>query len=44
VITIAAFSSNNQSPIVNVLMMVGIGALFVSAVTMFLNTECFISH
>jgi len=43
-ITLLAYPSYNLSPIANVLMMVGIGALFVGAVTMFLNTERFISQ
>ncbi len=44
VITLVAYPSYNVSPIANVLLMVGIGALFVGAVTMFLNTERFISQ
>jgi hypothetical protein len=44
VITLLAYPSYNLSPIANVLLMVGIGALFVGAVTMFLNTERFISQ
>ena len=44
IITLVAYPSYNLSPIANVLMMVGIGALFVGAVTMFLNTERFISQ
>jgi hypothetical protein len=44
VITLVAYPSYNLSPIANVLLMVGIGALFVGAVTMFLNTERFISQ
>jgi uncharacterized protein YjeT (DUF2065 family) len=44
IITLVAYPSYNLSPIANVLMMVGIGALFVGAVTMFLNTERFINQ
>ncbi len=44
VITLVAYPSYNLSPNANVLMMVGIGALFVGAVTMFLNTERFINQ
>ena len=44
VITLVAYPSYNLSPIANVLLMVGIGALFVGAVTMFLNTERFINQ
>ncbi len=44
VICIAAYQSYTLSPIAGVLMMVGIGALFVGAVTMFLNTERFVSQ
>ena len=44
VITLVAFPSYNVSPSASVLMMVGIGALFVGAVTVFLNTERFISQ
>jgi hypothetical protein len=44
IITLIAYPSYNLSPIANVLMMVGIGALFVGAVTMFLNTERFINE
>ncbi len=44
VITLVAYRSYNVSPSASVLMMVGIGALFVGAVTMFLNTERFISQ
>jgi hypothetical protein len=44
VITLLAYPSYNLSPIANVLLMVGIGALFVGAVTVFLNTERFISQ
>ena len=43
-ITLLAYYSYNVSPIANVLLMVGIGALFVGAVTVFLNTERFISQ
>jgi hypothetical protein len=43
-ITLLAYLSYNLSPTANVLLMVGIGALFVGAVTMFLNTERFISQ
>jgi hypothetical protein len=43
-ITLLAYPSYNLSPIANVLLMVGIGALFVGAVTVFLNTERFISQ
>ena len=43
-VTLIAYPSYNLSPIANVLMMVGIGALFVGAVTMFLNTERFINE
>ncbi len=43
-ITLVAYPSYNVSPIANVLLMVGIGALFVGAVTMFLNTERFINQ
>jgi hypothetical protein len=44
VITLVAYPSYNGSPSASVLMMVGIGALFVGAVTVFLNTERFISQ
>ena len=44
VITLVAYPSYNVSPSASVLMMVGIGALFVGAVTVFLNTERFISQ
>lgn len=44
IITIIAYPSYNLSSNANVLMMVGIGALFVGAVTMFLNTETFINQ
>ena len=44
IVTLVAYPSYNLSPIANVLMMVGIGALFVGAVTMFLNTERFINQ
>jgi hypothetical protein len=44
VITLVAYPSYNVSPGASVLMMVGIGALFVGAVTVFLNTERFISQ
>lgn len=44
VITLVAYPSYNLSPIASVLMMVGIGAIFVGAVTMFLNTERFINQ
>lgn len=44
IITLVAYPSYNVSPSANVLMMVGIGALFVGAVTMFLNTERFINQ
>ena len=44
VITLVAYPAYNVSPIANVLLMVGIGALFVGAVTMFLNTERFINQ
>jgi len=44
VITLLAYRSYSLSPIANVLLMVGIGALFVGAVTVFLNTERFISQ
>jgi hypothetical protein len=43
-ITLVAYPAYNLSPIANVLLMVGIGALFVGAVTMFLNTERFINQ
>lgn len=44
VITLVAYPSYNGSPSASVLMMVGVGALFVGAVTVFLNTERFISQ
>jgi|GEM_PF-394244 hypothetical protein len=44
VITLVAYPSYNGSPGASALMMVGIGALFVGAVTVFLNTERFISQ
>ena len=44
VITLVAYPSYNLSPIANVLLMVGIGALFIGAVTIFLNTERFINQ
>ena len=44
VITLVSYPSYNVSPSASVLMMVGIGALFVGAVTVFLNTERFISQ
>jgi hypothetical protein len=44
VVTVIAYPSYNLSSNANVLMMVGIGALFVGAVTMFLNTETFINQ
>ena len=44
IVTIIAYPSYNISSNANVLMMVGIGALFVGAVTMFLNTETFMSQ
>ena len=44
IVTIIAYPSYNISSNANVLMMVGIGALFVGAVTMFLNTETFINQ
>jgi hypothetical protein len=44
VITLVAYPSYNVSPSASVLMMVGVGALFVGAVTVFLNTERFISQ
>ena len=44
VITIVAYPSYNVSPSASVLLMVGVGALFVGAVTVFLNTERFISQ
>jgi len=44
VITLIAYPSYSVSPRASVLMMVGIGALFVGAVTLFLNTERFISQ
>ncbi|MGZ4883178.1 MAG: hypothetical protein ACXV2A_04715 [Halobacteriota archaeon] len=44
IVTLVAYPSYNLSPSANVLMMVGIGALFVGAVTMFLNTERFINQ
>jgi len=44
VITLVAYPSYNLSPIANVLLMVGIGALFIGAVTVFLNTERFINQ
>ena len=43
-ITLLAYPSYNLSPVANVLMMVGIGALFIGAVTMFLNAERFINQ
>jgi uncharacterized protein YjeT (DUF2065 family) len=43
VISVIAYRSFNISSSANVLMMVGVGALFVGAVTMFLNTESFIN-
>ncbi|MGZ7127272.1 MAG: hypothetical protein ACXVH8_05830, partial [Halobacteriota archaeon] len=43
-ITLLAYPSYNLSPGANVLMMIGIGALFIGAVTMFLNTERFINQ
>jgi hypothetical protein len=43
-ITLIAYPAYNVSPIATVLMMVGIGALFVGAVTMFLNTERFLNQ
>ena len=44
VITLVAYPSYTVSPSASTLMMVGIGALFVGAVTVFLNTERFISQ
>ena len=44
VITLVAYPSYSVSPIATVLMMVGIGALFVGAVTLSLNTERFINQ
>jgi len=43
-VVIVAYPSYNLSPIANVLMMVGVGALFLGAVTVSLNTETFMNQ
>ncbi|MGZ4926370.1 MAG: hypothetical protein ACXV4B_07970 [Halobacteriota archaeon] len=44
VISVVAYPSYSLSPNANVLMLVGVAALFLGVVTMFLNTEPFISQ
>ncbi len=44
VVAFIAYPSYNYSTISNVLMMVGVGAIFLGAITAFLNAETFISY